>query len=149
VRLGVEGNNKVVQGSARRIEGPFGEALSPSLFELCDGGSGGVEYGTPLLCRKEEFCATVGRVGTPGEVTELLELVDELGACGQAELGLSGEVCEPNAIDADVAPHLQLREAQIEESPVSLRGGEEFGAELVEQAAEELTDRESVMGQGS
>ena len=80
----------------------------------------------------------------PHEVAEVLELVDEFGAGGQAQLCLGGEVGQADAVDADVAPHLEVGEADVEEPAVCFRTGEELGPELEEQPDEDLADGETV-----
>jgi hypothetical protein len=142
--FGVERDDQVVEGSASRVERTSGKALPPSLFQGCDRGSRFVEYGAPPLCRKDQLGAAVGAVRTSDEVAQLLQLVDELGASSEAELRFAGKVGEADAVDADVAPYLEVRKANVPEPAVGLCVGEELGPELVQQSAEDLTDSQSV-----
>ena len=83
------------------------------MFQSGNGRSRLVEYGAPLLRREDQLGATVGAVGTADEVALQLQLVDELGASRQAELRLAGKVSEADAVDAAVAPYLEVRKARI------------------------------------
>jgi hypothetical protein len=66
------------------------------LLELRDRGSGCVEHLAALGRRKDQLGSAIGGVGAPFEVAEVLELVDELGAGGQAQIGPLGEGGEPS-----------------------------------------------------
>jgi hypothetical protein len=144
-----EGGEEVVEGAAGDVELSAWEFLAPSLFEFGDGLSGGVEDLAAFAGWEDQLCSAVGGVGSPFEVAEVLEFVDEFRASGQAELRFGGEVGQPDAVDADVAPHLEVGEADVEELAVGLCVGEELGPEVVEQPAKELADGESIVWESS
>jgi hypothetical protein len=144
-----EGGEEVVEGAAGDIEISAWEFLAPSLFEFGDGLSSGVEDLAAFSGGKDQLCPTVGRIGTPFEVAQTLQLVDELGAGGQAQLCLAGEVGQPDAVDTEVAPHLEVGKADVEEPAVRLRTGEKLRPELVEQTDEDLADGETVAWESS
>lgn len=121
-----------MESAARDVEISAWEFLAPSLLKFGDGLSGGVEDLAAFSGREDQLRTAVGGIGTPFEVAEMLEFVDEFGAGGQAQLRFAGEVGQPDAVDADVAPHLEVREADVDELAVCLRTGEELGPELVE-----------------
>ena len=133
-----------MQRSTGLVEVAARELRAPPVFELGDGLSGSVEHFAALGGREDEFGSAVGGVRAPFEVAELLQFVDEFRAGRETELCPRGEVGEPDAVDADVAPHVQVREANVEELAVCLRVGEQLLAELVKQPAEDLTDGEAV-----
>jgi hypothetical protein len=138
-----------VESAAGDVEISAWEFLAPSLFQFGDGLSGGVEDLASFSGREDQLRSAVGGIGTPFEVAEALEFVDEFGAGGQAQLRFAGEVGQPDAVDADVAPHLEVGEADVDELAVGLRMGEELGPELVEQPAEDLADGETVAWESS
>lgn len=113
-----EGGEEFVESAAGDVEGSAWEFLAPSLFELGDDLSGGVEDLAAFAGREDQLCSAVGRIGTPFEIAEMLELVDEFRAGGQAQLRLAGEVGQPDAVDAEVAPHLEVGETDVEEPAV-------------------------------
>ena len=138
-----------MESAAGDIEGSAWEFLAPSLFELGHSLSGGVEGLAAFSGREDQLCPTVGGIGTPFEVAEMLELVDELGAGSKAQLRLGGEVGQPDAVDTEVAPHLEVGETDVDEPAVYLRTGEKLRPELVEQPAEDLADGETVAWESS
>jgi hypothetical protein len=138
-----------VKSAAGDVEFSAWEFLAPSLFEFDDGPSGGVENLAAFSGREDQLRTAVRRIGTPFEVAELLELVDELGAGSQAQLRFAGEVGQPDAVDTDVAPHLEVGEADVDELAVCFCMSEELSPELVEQPDEELADGETVAWESS
>jgi hypothetical protein len=74
-----------------------------------------------------------------------LELVDELRHRRQSHVRLVGQVGEPDAVDADVPPDLEVREADLGEQLVLFRVVEQIDAEVVLEACEQLPDREPIV----
>lgn len=129
----LEGGEEVVEGVAGAVEGPAGELLAPSLLELGHDLAGGVEHLAALGRGEDQLRSAIEGIGTPHEVAEVLKLVDELGAGWQAQVGPVRQRGEPDAVDADVPPDLQVRVAQVREASVAIAFGEELGAEVVQE----------------
>ena len=121
--------------------------LAPPLLEVGDEPSGGVEHFATFRCREDQLCATIARVRSPLEVAAFLQLVDELGARRQTEVRPFCERGQPDALDADVPPHLQVDEAQVQEATFALPRSEQVGAEPVEQPNQDLSDGQPIGGQ--
>ena len=118
---------------------------APLLFNAGDRVAGLVEELASSRRRKDQFGASVGRIEASFEVAETLEFVDQLRAGGEAEVGAVGEFGESDAVDAEVAPDLQMREAKTWEQFLALWFAEEFRAEAVHKPDEKLTDREAII----
>lgn len=140
----VERREELVERATGAIEIAAGQLFTPSLFEIGDGLSGAIEHLAALDGREDELCSAVGGIGTPFEVTEVLQFVEEFGAGRQTQLGPRGEVGEPDPVNPDVAPHVQVREPNIEEVAVCLCVSEQLAAELMQQPDEYLADSEAV-----
>ncbi|ODU05376.1 MAG: hypothetical protein ABS81_07790 [Pseudonocardia sp. SCN 72-86] len=82
-------------------------------LDLGDAPAGQREDLTAAQCRHDELGATVGRIAAAFEVALGLQVVDELGAGGEAQLGAVGERGEPDAVDTDVAEDVQVRLSDI------------------------------------
>ncbi len=109
--------------------------------------AGIVEGTQPAGRQEDEPRAPVAGIGPALEVSEVLELGDQLRRGREAQLRLGGEVRETDSVDAaEVAEDLEVRLAQVPISVLS-RGGEQFHAELSEKAAEELADGQPIAGQ--
>ena len=132
--------------AAHVVESPFPENASPVLFDFGDPVAGVVERLAAMGGGEDQLGAPVVRVRAPLEVTEPLQIADEFGGGGQAQLCPGRQVREPDAVDADVAEDVQMGFAQVGVS-VLTGGGEQFGPEVPEQAAQELADRKAVGGQ--
>ena len=129
---------------ARSIEGPWRELLAPSLLEIGHGISGGVEDHSAIGRRNDQLCTAIGGIGLAFEIAETLELVNELRASRQAQLGLCGQVGQSDSFSPDVPPHLQVREPDVVEPAVRSCTVEELGPELEEEPTENLTNSEPV-----
>jgi hypothetical protein len=73
-----------------------------------------------------------------------LELVHQLRTRRQAQLRLAGEFGQSDAVDADIAPNLQMRKADINKSPIGLPRGKELRPEVGEESDQDLSDCEAV-----
>jgi hypothetical protein len=59
---------------AGRVKISARKVVAPSLFELCDGLSGGVEDLATFAGREDQLCSDVGEIANPFEVAEVLAL---------------------------------------------------------------------------
>ena len=119
------------------------------MLEIGHGCPGGVEDLSPLDSREDQLGPAIGRIGLAFEVTEALEFVDEFRAGRQTELGLRRQVGQSNAVGSDVPPYLKVREPDVAETAVRPGAVEEFGPELKEEPAEDLTYSEPVTREAS
>ena len=91
------------------------------------------------LGQVDQLGAAVGRIGPPGQVTHVGEVVDQLRRRGQAQLRSVGQLGEPNAAHPDVAEDLEVRLAHVPVAGVSAWGGEVV-AKLPQQPDQQLPD---------
>jgi len=118
------------------------------LFDLGDFVPGVVERLPAAAGREDQLGPLVVRVGAAFQVTELLQLADQLGGRGQAQLRPGGQVSQPDAVDADVAEDMHVRLPHVGVA-VGGGGGEQLDPELAQQPDQELADGEPVGGQVS
>lgn len=116
------------------------------LLDLGDSVPGVVECLPAAPGREDQLRPPVARVGAAFQVTELLQLGDEVGGGGQAQLRARGQVGEPGAVDTDVAEDVQVRLPQVGVAALGGRCGH-LGPEFAQQPDQELADREPVVGQ--
>jgi hypothetical protein len=140
----VEGGEQVVERAAGAVEGIGSQELPPLIFELGDGGPGGVEQPSAFGGGKDQLGSPVGGIGTTGEVAEPLELVDQGRTGGEPEVGAVGQGGEPDAVDTDVAPDLEVGEAQVDEAAVVGGLVEQVAAEVTEEPEQQLADGQSI-----
>ena len=143
-RVVLEGGEEVVKRVAGGVEGSGREFLAPSLLEFGHRASGSVEQVAAFGRRVDELRSAIGGIGLAYEVAEVLELVDEFGAGWQAQVGPVRQRGEPDPVDADIPPDLEVRVAQVRKARVPLPCGEELGAKAVQEPHEELTDRQPI-----
>ncbi len=93
----------------------------------------------PRFVSSIELGATVGRIGSTGQIAEVDEVVDELRGGGQAQLRAVCQLGQPNAAHPDVAEDLEVRFADIAVSGVGPRCGQVI-AELAQQPDQQLSD---------
>jgi hypothetical protein len=118
------------------------------LLDLGDPVAGVVEYLPAAPGREDQFRPPVARVWAAFQVTELLQLADQPGGRGEAQLRPGGQIGQPDAIDADVAEDVHVRLPHVGVA-VRCSGGEQLDPELAQQPAKELADGEPVGGQVS
>ncbi len=127
------------QVSAKRS----GPTIWTMLLDLGDPVAGVVECLAAAGGGEDELGPLVGAVGPAFQVAEILQVADQLGGGGQAQLGAGGQVGEPDAVHAEVAEDVQVRFAQVGVAMPG-RGLEQLGAELPEQPDQQLADGEPV-----
>lgn len=109
------------------------------LLDLGDPVAGVVECLPAAPGREDQLGPPVVRVRAAFQVTELLQLADQLGGRGQAQLRPAGQVGQPDAVDADVAEDVQVRRPYVGVAVLG-RGGGQLGPELAQQPYQELAD---------
>ena len=116
------------------------------LLDLGDPVAGVVEHLPAAPGRKDQLRPSVPRIWAAFQVTELLQLADQLGGRGQAQLRPGGQISQPDAVDADVAEDMHVRLPHVGVA-VGGGGGEQLDPELAQQPDQELADGEPVGGQ--
>lgn len=144
----VESLKQLIEGPAGFVEGAGLAACAPSLFETGDRMAGLVEQPATARRRHDQLGSSIGGIRLPVEVAECLQLVDQLGAGGQAEVGARRKLGEPDPVDAHVAPDRQVREPELRELDIAVGLGEQLGAEPLQEPDEQLTDGQSILRQG-
>ena len=135
-----QGVKQVLQDPAGNAETFRTDDLSPMLLDLRDTVAGVLEGTKTPQGWEDEFGATIAGVRSALEVSQLLELADELRGRSEAELRLGGEVGQTDTVNADVAKDVQVR--------LSLGSrGEQLDSEFAQEAPDELAHRESVLRQ--
>ena len=99
------------------------------VLDLGDAVAGGVESLSASGRRVDEFRAAIRGVWPPLEVAELLQVIDKLRCCGQAELRPGGQGGESDALDAKAPEDLQVRSSNVA-IPALAGWSEELSAEL-------------------
>ena len=108
----------------------FGDPVA-SVVECCAAAGG----------REDQFGPSVGGVRPAFHIPELLQVVDQFGGGGEAQLGAGGELGQPDAVDAEVAEDLQVRHLQVGITAVGC-GLEQLGPEVPQQPSQRLPDGE-------
>ena len=116
------------------------------LLDLSDAVAGIVERLVAAGGGEDELGPLVGAVGPAFQVAKVLQVADQLGGCGEAQLGPRRQVGEPDSVHAHVAEDVQVRLPQVGVA-VPGRGLEQLGAELPQQPYQQLADGEPVSWQ--
>jgi hypothetical protein len=143
----VERGEKLVEGAQRLVKCSFWTSLAPLGLNLGDGLSCTGEQCPALFGWMNQFGAPVERVGSTLEITEILQIVDEFGACGKTEVGALRELGQSDPVDPDIAPDRHVREPQPRKAFLAIGLGVQLPTEVVEQADQQLTDGEPVGGE--
>ena len=88
---------------------PLPKSLGDLVLEVFDGGPTGFDAGFALPAQDNELGAPVTRVGLSYDVTQRLELVDELAHGLRAHVRTAGEFGEPRAGRVDLREHGRVR----------------------------------------
>ncbi|MEY2424354.1 MAG: hypothetical protein QOI95_4421 [Acidimicrobiaceae bacterium] len=118
------------------------------IVDCGDGVRRGLEELATAGRRKDELGSAVGRIGAALDVAESVEIVDQLRACGEAELRPFGKLRQSDSTPSDVAEHLQVRDAQAGKQRWVVMG-HQLGAEVLEQTVEDLPRRAAFRVVGS
>jgi hypothetical protein len=113
VVAGGEGVQQFLQGAAGVGEALRPDDLRPVLLDLGDPVAGVVERTAAAGGRKNELGPLVGAVGPAFQIAQRLQVADQLGDGGQAQLSPARQVGEPDAVHADVAEDVQVRLPQV------------------------------------
>ena len=97
----------------------------------------GIEELAAAFGREDELRAAVARIWSALDVSEPLELVDELRACRKTELCPVGKLREADAFAPDVPKHVVVGEADPRKARWVVVG-HELAAEVLEQAVQDL-----------
>ena len=128
------------------VEGSHADDGRPLLFDRGYAVAGMGHQRTSPFGQADEFGASVAGIWLTLQVAELLQVVDELGGGGQAQLRAGGDVGEPHSTHADRSEDLQVRVANV---AVPGRGGGrgQFASEFAQQPDQQLTDSQPIGGQ--
>lgn len=99
--VGIHVVEQPLQGGAHLVEGLRADDGRPLLFDRCYAVTGMCHQCTSAFGQADEFGAAVAGIGLTLQVAELLEVVDELGGGGQAQLRAGGDVGEAHFTHAD------------------------------------------------
>src|ERR1700722_17022451 len=111
---------QALHGGAHPVEGPRADDGRPLLFDGGHAVAGMDIQPTSAFGQADELGASVAGVWLTLQVAKLLEVVDELGGGGQAQLRASGDIGKAHSTHADRAEDLQVWVANV---AVPCRGG--------------------------
>ena len=102
------------------------DGLGPPAFDIGHSVAGYGHQAASALGQVNQLGPAIGRIGSPGQIAHVDEVIHQLGCGGQAQLGSVGQLGEPNAAHPDVAEDLEVRLAHV---PVA--GASTWGSEVV------------------
>lgn len=137
---------QALQGGTHLVEGRRADDRRPLLFDSGYSVAGVGHHGASPVGEADEFGASVSGVWLTLEVAEVLEVVDQLGGGGQAQLRSGSDVGESHLTHADRAEDLQVRVANV---AVACRSGGrgQFASEFAQQPDQQLADGQPIGGQ--
>lgn len=133
----------MLHGVAHRGEVIVADDVSPAPLDGGDPVAGIGEQFTAAAGRENQLGAPVVRVGAAFQVAEPLQVADQLRGGGEAELGAFGQLGQAYAVEPDAAEDVQVGLPYVGVTPLR-RGRGQLAAELVQQADQELADRQPV-----
>ena len=134
---------QVLHHPAHVVEMRSAHGCPPVLLDLGDPITGVAESLPSARCRKDQLRPPVGGIRSALEIAELLQIADQLRGGAEAQLRSGCQLGQPDTIDADIAEDVQVRFADVGVA-VLVRRREQFDAELSQQPAQELADRQAV-----
>src|ERR1700742_1676010 len=99
---------QALQGGTQLVKGLGADDCRPLLFDCGYSVAGMGHHGISPLGEADEFGASVAGVWSTLEVTEVLQVVDQLGGGGQAQLRAAGEFGESHLTHPDRTEDLQV-----------------------------------------